>query len=332
MQHGRAGGDRQVMARRGHTRQACADARHRGRGNRTEHLMAKLAFLGLGLMGTPMATRLLDAGHDLTVWNRTSAKTEPLLDHGASAASSPAEAVAGADAVITMLATPQALQQVLFADGGVVGALSAGQWLIDMSTVGPETIRSVAGHLPSDVSLIDAPVRGSVPEATAGRLLIYVGASDADFAHVQPLLAPLGTLHHVGGSGAGAATKMVVNLTLGVTMTALGEALSLADTLGLHRETVLDVLAESPIGSTVQSKRATIESGTYPPGFKLGLALKDLRLVTESPAPRGRELRVAAASRSWLEQAAWAGAGNLDYSAVVETVLGTESAPGDTHG
>jgi 3-hydroxyisobutyrate dehydrogenase-like beta-hydroxyacid dehydrogenase len=294
--------------------------------------MAKLAFLGLGLMGTPMATRLLEAGHDLTVWNRTSARTEPLVGQGASAASSPAEAVAGADAVITMVANPPALEQVLFGDDGVVGALSPGQLLIDMSTVGPEMIRSVAGRLPSHVTLIDSPVRGSVPEATAGRLVIFVGATEAAFAHVQPLLAPLGTLHHVGGPGAGAATKVVVNLTLGVTMTVLGEALALADTLGLDRGTLLDILADSPIGSTVRSKQANIESGTYPPGFKLSLALKDLRLVTESPAQPGRDLRLAAASRSWFEQAAQAGAADLDYSAVVATILGTGSGPGNIPG
>jgi 3-hydroxyisobutyrate dehydrogenase-like beta-hydroxyacid dehydrogenase len=294
--------------------------------------MAKLAFLGLGLMGTPMATRLLEAGHDVTVWNRTSGKTEPLVHRGASAASSPAGAVDGADAVITMLATPQALQQVLFAPDGAAGALIPGQWLIDMSTVGPETIRSVARRLPSDVTLVDAPVRGSVPEATTGRLAIYVGASDVDFAHVQPLLNPLGSLHHVGGPGAGAATTLVVKLTLGVTMAALGEALSPADTLGLDRETLLDILAESPIGTTVRTKRAKIESGTYPPGFKLRLALEDLRLVTQSPAQPHRELRLAAASRSWLEQAERAGADDLDYSAVVATILGADPGPSDTHG
>jgi 3-hydroxyisobutyrate dehydrogenase-like beta-hydroxyacid dehydrogenase len=292
--------------------------------------MAKLAFLGLGLMGTPMATRLLEAGHDLTVWNRTSAKTAPLVDQGASAASSPAEAVGGADAVITMVATPQALQQVLFQERGVVGALTPGQLLIDMSTVGPEAIRSVARRLPRDVTLIDAPVRGSVPEATAGRLAIYVGASPAAFADVQPLLAPLGTVHHVGGPGAGAATKLVVNLTLGVTMAALGEALALVDELELDRETLLDILAESPIGTAVRAKRTNIESGTYPPGFKLELALKDLRLVTGSPAVPGRDLRLAAASRSWLEQAAQAGASELDYSAVVATIRAAQSRPGHT--
>jgi 3-hydroxyisobutyrate dehydrogenase-like beta-hydroxyacid dehydrogenase len=293
--------------------------------------MTKLAFLGLGLMGTPMATRLLEVGHDVTVWNRTSAKAEPLVERGASVASCPAGAVAGADAIITTLATPQALQQALFAHDGVAGALIPGQWLIDMSTVGPETIRSVARRLPSDVTLIDAPVRGSVPEATTGHLVVYVGATDADFAHVQPLLAPLGTLHHVGGPGAGAATKLVVNLTLGVAMTALGEAPSLPDTLGLDRTTLLDILADPPIGTTVLTERANIESGAYPPSFKLRLALKDLRLVARSPA-QGRELRLAAASRSWPGQAEREGADDLDFSAVVATTLGADPGPSDTHG
>jgi 3-hydroxyisobutyrate dehydrogenase-like beta-hydroxyacid dehydrogenase len=231
-----------------------------------------------------------------------------------------------------MVANPQALEQVLFDDDGVLDALSPGQRLIDMSTVGPEMIRSVARRLPSHVTLIDAPVRGSVPEATGGRLVIYVGASQAAFEHVQPLLAPLGTPHHVGGPGAGAATKVVVNLTLGVTITALGEALALADTLGLDRGTLLDILTESPIGSTVQSKRANIESGTYPPNFKLRLALKDLRLVTESLAQPGPDLRLAAASRSWLEEAAETGAVDLDYSAVVATILNAQSGRSTTDG
>jgi 3-hydroxyisobutyrate dehydrogenase-like beta-hydroxyacid dehydrogenase len=290
--------------------------------------MAKLAFLGLGQMGTPMATRLLEAGHDLTVWDRTSAKTRSLVDRGASAAASPAEAVASVDAAITMLATPQALEQVVLASDGLAGALGQGQWLIDMSTVGPAAIHTVARGLPSGVTLVDAPVRGSVPEATAGRLTIYVGATEAGFEHVQPLLAPLGTPHHVGGPGTGAATKMVVNLTLGVAITALGEALALGDTLGLDRAILLDTLADSPIGPTVRAKRANIESGSYPPSFKLRLALKDLGLITETPARRGRELTLAAASRRWLEQADQAGAGDLDYSAVVATILAVVPDPG----
>jgi 3-hydroxyisobutyrate dehydrogenase-like beta-hydroxyacid dehydrogenase len=276
--------------------------------------MAKLAFLGLGLMGTPMATRLLDAGHDVTVWDRTAARTVPLVDRGAHAADTPAEAVTGADTVFTMLANPEALDQVL---GDTLGALRPGQVLIDMSTVGPAEIRSLARRLPSHVPLVDSPVRGSVPEATEGRLLIYVGATEADFEKVQPLLTVLGTPHHVGGPGAGAETKVVVNLALGVTMAALGEALAVGDTFGLDRTTLLDILAESPIGPTVRAKRANIESGTYPPNFKLSLALKDLYLVTDSA---GQDLPIAAATLGWLEQATHDSTTDPDFSAVVETI------------
>jgi 3-hydroxyisobutyrate dehydrogenase-like beta-hydroxyacid dehydrogenase len=280
--------------------------------------MAKLAFLGLGLMGTPLATRLLGAGHDVTVWNRTAARTTPLVDEGAWAAETPAAAVTGADVVFTMLANPKALDQVLGGDEGVLSALRPGQVLVDMSTVGPLEVRAVAERLPKQVTLVDSPVRGSVPEATAGRLAIYVGASDEDFETVQPLLAVLGTPHHVGGPGAGAAMKLVVNLTLGVAITALGEALAVGDTLGLDRTSLLDILVDSPIGPTVRNKRANIESGTYPPNFKLSLALKDLHLVTETV---DRPLPLAEASLGWLEQAAHASVTDLDYSAVVATII-----------
>ena len=168
-----------------------------------------------------MAARLLDAGHDLTVWNRTSAKTEPLVEQGATAAASPGAAVAGADAVITMLADPQALSRMLFADDGVVGALSPGQWLHRHVHLGPDTIRSVEHRMPEQVTLVDAPVPGSVPERPRPAI-IFVGATQSAFENVEPLLAPLGTPHHVGGPGAGAAAKLVANLTLGMAITALG--------------------------------------------------------------------------------------------------------------
>ncbi|MEV0799546.1 NAD(P)-dependent oxidoreductase [Kribbella sp. NPDC050281] len=282
--------------------------------------MAKLAFIGLGLMGTPMATRLLEAGHDVTVWNRTAEKTKPLTDGGATAASTPMEAIAGADAAITMVTNADALEQVVFGEDGVAAALAPGQLLIDMSTVGPNAVRSVASRLPDGVAMVDAPVRGSVPQATTGQLAIYVGADPADFQRVEPILTPLGTLHHVGGLGAGAATKVVVNSTLGAAIAAFGEALALGDDFGLDRSVVLDVLSDTPIGGTVEAKRANVESGNYPANFKLSLALKDLNLVTEIADQFGRRLEVAAASRDWLEEAAAAGAGDLDYSAVIPTI------------
>jgi 3-hydroxyisobutyrate dehydrogenase-like beta-hydroxyacid dehydrogenase len=282
--------------------------------------MAKLAFLGLGLMGTPMASRLLEAGHDVKVWNRTTDKTKPLAARGASVASTPARAAAGVDAAITMVANPAALEQVVFGADGLAAALAPGQLLVDMSTVGPDEVRAVADRLPRGVRMVDAPVRGSVPEAGAGRLAIYVGADRSDFARVEPILATLGTPRHAGGPGAGAATKVVVNSTLGAAIAAFGEALALGDVLGLDRSVLLDVLAESAIGGTVNAKRANVESGHYPPTFKLALALKDLRLVDEIADRAGRHLRVASAARAWLERAAQAGAGERDYSAVVATI------------
>jgi 3-hydroxyisobutyrate dehydrogenase-like beta-hydroxyacid dehydrogenase len=277
--------------------------------------VAKLAFLGLGLMGTPMATRLLEAGHDVAVWNRTAARTAPLVGRGARAADSPAGAVAGTDTVFTMLANAEALDQVLSDE--LLGTLRPGQVLVDMSTVGPVEVCSLARRLPSQVTLVDSPVRGSVPEATEGGLIIYVGATTAAYEKVRPLLTVLGTPHHVGGPGAGAATKVVVNLTLDVAMTALGEALALGDTLELDRSTLLDILAESPLGPTVRAKRANIESGTYPPRFKLSLALKDLYLVTATAA---QELPIAEATLGWLERATHDSATDPDFSAVVETI------------
>ncbi|MEA2685097.1 MAG: hypothetical protein QOE93_292 [Actinomycetota bacterium] len=155
--------------------------------------MSKIAFLGLGSMGAPMATRLLNAGHDVTVWNRTESRTVPLADAGASVARSPAEAAAGVEFAITMLATPTALEDVLFGPDGLASALSYGQTLIDMSTVGPAAFRAVAARLPTGVTAVDAPVRGSVPEATGGRLHVFVGAATTTSSGSGPCSRSLAT-------------------------------------------------------------------------------------------------------------------------------------------
>jgi 3-hydroxyisobutyrate dehydrogenase-like beta-hydroxyacid dehydrogenase len=284
--------------------------------------MARIGFLGLGGMGTPMAGRLLHAGHDVIVWNRTAERAVALAQQGAAVASSPAKAAAGANFVITMLATPEALEQVLFGTAGLAPTLLPGQVLIDMSTVGPDEIRSAAARMPKSVSLVDAPVRGSVPQATLGRLDIFVGANDEDYERVRPILEYLGSVRHTGGQGSGAAMKLVANLTLGAAIVTLGEALSLGESLALDRKTLLDTLADSPIGPIVAVKRANVESGQFAPGFKLRLAAKDLRLVMEAAAARGRDLKQAQANRVWLDEAAEHGAADFDFSAVVATIGG----------
>jgi 3-hydroxyisobutyrate dehydrogenase len=269
-----------------------------------------------------MATRLLRAGHDVRVWNRSAERTMPLASEGATVASSPAKAAAGADFVITMLATPEAFEQVLFGSEGLATALSPGQVLIDMSTVGPDEVRSAAARLPEGTSLVDAPVRGSVPQAASGRLEVFVGAADRNYERVRPILEILGTLRHTGGPGSGAAMKLVANLVLGAAIVTLGEALALGDALDLDGGLVLDTLADSPIGQIVKAKRGNVESGDFTPSFKLRHAAKDLRLVTEAASVRRRELKQARANRAWLDDAAGRGAADLDFSAVVATVRG----------
>jgi 3-hydroxyisobutyrate dehydrogenase-like beta-hydroxyacid dehydrogenase len=284
--------------------------------------VSKIAFLGLGQMGTPMAMRLLDAGHDLVVWNRSSDRARPLTERGAGLASTPSEAAAGVEFAVTMLATPEAVEEVLFGTEGLVEGLGPGQILIEMSTIGPAAVRSLASRMPAGVTLVDAEVRGSVPEATEGTLHVFVGATDGDFGRVHPIVRSLGAVRHVGGPGAGAAMKLVVNSTLGVAIVALGEALALGASVGLRQAEILDVLEDSPIGPTVRAKRSNVESGRYPPSFKLRLADKDLRLVTEVGDQAGLDLRVARATRAWLDEAMEQGAGDLDFSSVVATISG----------
>ena len=289
--------------------------------------MTKIAFLGLGQMGTPMATRLLAAGHELTVWNRTIERAEPLREAGATVAGMPAEAGRAADVAITMVTDPEALERVVFGPDGLAEALGPGRLLLEMSTVGPDEVRSIAERLPDGVDVVDAPVAGSVPQATEGELKVLAGGSDVAFERARPILETFGSVRHVGGPGAGAAMKLVVNSTLGAAITAVGEAIALADALGLDRGTTLDVLSGSQLGPAVSSKRESIQTGSYPPRFKLSLAAKDLRLVADAAASTGRDLLVAAAARTWLERALAAGAGELDYSAVVATIVGEEPHP-----
>jgi 3-hydroxyisobutyrate dehydrogenase-like beta-hydroxyacid dehydrogenase len=289
--------------------------------------MSKIAFLGLGHMGTPMATRLLNAGHDVTVWNRSRQRAAPLAEAGARVAASPAEAAAGVELAITMLANPDALGAVLFGPDGLAAALSPGQTLVDMSTVGPEAFRSAAARLPAGVAAVDAPVRGSTPEATAGRLHVYAGGGDEEFERVRPVLEIFGDVHHVGPRGAGAAMKLVVNTTLTASIVVIGEALALGRALGLDQSPMLDVLADSPVGTTLRAKRANLETGHYPPNFMLSLAAKDMHLALDAADRTGTALPAAATVCYWLDTAAEEGAADLDFSAVVGTILGQPARP-----
>jgi 3-hydroxyisobutyrate dehydrogenase-like beta-hydroxyacid dehydrogenase len=267
----------------------------------TSFFRVKVAVLGLGAMGSRIARRLLDAGNDVIVWNRTAARAAGFPR----VAASPAEAAAAADVTITMLANPDALRAVT--------EEIEPQILIEMSTVGPEAVRELAERM----EVVDAPVLGSRSEAEEGTLHIFVGATPEQYAQWSPLLAPLGTTHHVGPLGAGASAKLVANSTLIGTIGVVGEALRLAKRLGLSRDAAFEALGVSPLAAQAERRRPALEADDFPPRFALALARKDADLVSAA-AP---DLRIAQAARSWLVDADDAGWGGRDYSAVLDWLL-----------
>lgn len=285
--------------------------------------MARIAWLGLGAMGTPMASRLIEAGHEVTVWNRSPDKTEPFAERAA-IATSPAEAVRGADAAITMISTPDAVTDVVLGEDGVLTGMSSGT-LIDMSTVGPDYIADLRRRLPDAIELIDAPVLGSVANAEDGSLKVFFGATDEGFEHWRNVLSPLGKPMHMGPTGAGQAMKLVANSALAGLITLTGETLALADSFGLDEERSIAGLLESPLGPAMERKLDKIESNSYTPSFKLALMLKDMLLVHDAVEQRDLELKLVPGAKQWIAAAEESGFGDLDYSSVVAKVRGREA-------
>jgi 3-hydroxyisobutyrate dehydrogenase/2-hydroxy-3-oxopropionate reductase len=278
-----------------------------------------VAVLGLGAMGGRVARRLLDGGRRVVVWNRSAEKAAALGDAGAEAAASPAAAVTGVDVVITMLADPAALDAVC---AGFAPVLRPGQTVVEMSTVGPEAVERLRAAVPPGVGVVDAPVIGSVEAAAGGTLTLFVGGEAADVAGVRELLGELGAVVVVGGPALGAAAKLVANSTLFGVLTSLGEAIALGDALGLERDATFAVLEHTPLAAQAERRRAAIAEGDYPPRFALRLARKDAMLVAEAARAAGVDVPAAEAARGWLAAAERGSAGELDYTAVLSTIIG----------
>src|SRR5579859_535897 len=272
-------------------------------------------------MGSRIARRLLDSGHEVVVWNRSPDKTAPLIDCGAIAASSPREAAAGNRILITMLADPLALRAVSGGPGGIAAGVHPELIVVEMSTVGPPSIRALASSLGPEVRLVDAPVLGSISEAESGQLTIFAGGLPEVVDEVEPLLGTLGTVVRVGALGAGAAAKLVANAALLGTLTVLGEALALAKALELPRETTAEVLARTPLAQQAERRLALIDAGDYPRRFALSLARKDADLILDTGRAANTETPALEVVRSWLLAAETDGYGESDYTAVLATML-----------
>ena len=283
--------------------------------------MTAVSVLGMGAMGRRIARRLLDAGHETIVWNRTPERADELVGLGATRASSPAGAAGRGEVVITMLADPEALRAVVEGPEGIAAGVDAASTVIEMSTVGPATIRWLRSALPADVGLLDAPVQGSLGEAESGTLQLWIGGPDDLVERWAPLLSVFGEPVHAGELGRGAATKLVTNATLVGTMTLLGETIALADALGVPREIAFRALSVTPLAAQAERRREPLTTGEFPRRFDLGLAAKDARLVVEAAREAGVEPRVLRAAEEWFAEADRAGLADHDYSEVLRTIL-----------
>lgn len=240
---------------------------------------ARVAVLGTGRMGTPVAARLA-THHRVRVWNRTAARTAQAVRAGAVAAATPAEAVAGAELIVTVLADDAAIDAALFGPDGAATALGPGTVLAQLATIGPDAVRRLASRL-SDVDVVDTPVVGSADAAAAGRLTLLAGGTDAAVETAARLLAPVGTVRRCGPLGAGSAYKLVVNTALVAGLAALGDALTVARTIGVPERDVVEILAAGPLAGLVARGTSTTAS------FPVALAAKDLRLALDAAPDAG---------------------------------------------
>jgi 3-hydroxyisobutyrate dehydrogenase len=278
--------------------------------------MTAVAVLGLGAMGHAVAARLLGAGHDVRVWNRTPGRDDELVAAGAHRSTTPADAVRDAEVVITMVTDPPALEAVLFGPDGAAPAIPESATLIDMSTVGPTEIASVVERL-APVAVLDAPVLGSVPSVESGSLVILAGGDHAVFERHTELLALLGRPIHVGPSGSGAMLKLVNNAASIATLVALGELLALTDRTGLGIDAVLQSLEAGPLASLIKRWRPRLKGEDQSSYFRLALARKDLAIVFDEAEREGTELTVAEAAAARCDEAIEAGLGDEDFGAIV---------------
>jgi 3-hydroxyisobutyrate dehydrogenase-like beta-hydroxyacid dehydrogenase len=285
--------------------------------------MKRIACLGLGVMGSGMAGNLVEAGHPVTVWNRTAERCEPLVEQGATAAETPAEAVAEADVIMYCLSNDEAVRSVVFGTDGILAGTRDGQVALDMSTVHPATSHEEAeAYTRHGVAFLDAPVFGSKGEAREGGLWILVGGEELVFESVRSILEPLSaSVHYMGGTGMGTAMKLVGNLIVAAQLEAVGEALILAKRAGLDLDDVMDVLDvvdfRSPLISGVGRSLIARDFST---SFALRHMLKDANLI----ARFAEELRVpvpaSAVIREVLKGAVNQGWGDENASALVKAL------------
>lgn len=292
----------------------------------------RVGFIGLGLMGAPMAANLLGAGYEVTVYNRSPEKQEPLVDAGAVAAGGPSELAAESDVVITMLPDSPDVEVVLAGPGGVFETARPGTLIIDMSTISPVLTRELSAQATDrGLGMLDAPVSGADVGAREGTLAIMVGGEPNSVARAMPLFEVLGSkITHVGPSGAGQVVKACNQVITSLTIAAVSEAIVLGERAGVEPERMLEAVSGGLAGSKViDVKRPQLLSREFEPGFTVDLHHKDLGIVLDTAREYHVALPLTAIVDQFLQSLRARGMGGQDHTALlalIDSLSSRESA------
>ena len=281
--------------------------------------MSTVAFIGLGAMGSRMAANLIAAGFKLRVWNRDKAKAKPLADKGAAVAASAADAVKGAEFVVSIVSDDLATREVMLGAGGVVASAAPGTIVLDCSTNTPGMAREVAKAAAAlGVLYLDSPVLGSLPQAQGKELVIMVGGDKAAFDKAQPVFAAMGRMtRYMGASGTGASIKLVNNMLSASLIAALGEAAQVIEAAKLDQKAAVEVLGEGAVGCrVVKGKLPKMLSRDFSAQFQLELMDKDVRYYLQLAGEVDRPAPIASLVRSQFQAARRNDLGKLDSSAL----------------
>ena len=281
----------------------------------------KIGFIGLGIMGSRMAANLQKHGCSLVVFNRTRAKAEPLLGPCGTFSDSPAKVADQVDILVTMLATPEAVEHVALRANGFLNYLRPNALWVDCSSVNPSFSKKMAAAATArQIHFVDAPVTGSAEVAAEGKLVFWVGGEDADLETIRALLLCMGNkIIHVGGHGMGTSLKMVINLLLGNAMAAFAEGMALGQGLGISPKVLFDSLLGMPaVAPFLASKREKIESGNYEAEFPLRWMQKDLHLASVSAYESDVAMPLTNAAKELYRLAMRDGYATEDFSAIYD--------------
>jgi len=285
--------------------------------------MTDIAFIGLGIMGSPMAVHLAQAGHDVVGHNRTPDKAKPLVEAGGRSADSVADAVRDADVVAVMVPDSPDVQEVLTGDDGVFEHAKAGALVIDFSSIRPDVTVELAEQAQAKgLRYLDAPVSGGEAGALDAALSIMVGGSAEDFAAAEPLFEVVGkTVVHVGSNGAGQTVKAANQLIVAAHLEVLAEALVFLEAYDVDTEAALEVLGGGLAGSKVlEQKKDNMLRRSFDPGFRIDLHHKDLGILTSAAREAGVVVPLGALVAQLMTSARAVGDGGLDHSALLRGV------------